>query len=96
MPRRVCLPRRPRWALKPDAVSLLIPPRRRLFFGVGFLGAYTTFSTYVFEDFSVMEKGPWLPGMGNLPGSTAVGRDVYLAKMAVMQVEWLAHVMNEG
>lgn len=83
------------------AERLALDPRWRLFFGVGFLGAYTTFSTYMFESFALLEKGQWLPGVGNLLGSTllgmlAVGAGVYLAKMAVMQVEWLARVMNAG
>lgn len=83
------------------AERLMLDPRWRLFFGVGFLGAYTTFSTYMFESFALLEKGQWLPAVGNLLGSTllgmlAVGAGVYLAKMAVMQVEWLARVLNAG
>lgn len=83
------------------ADRLALDPRWRLFFGVGFLGAYTTFSTYMFESFALMEKGQWLPAVGNLLGSTllgllAVGAGVYLAKMAVMQVEWLVRVINAG
>lgn len=83
------------------AGRLALDPRWRLFFAVGFLGAYTTFSTYMFESFALLEKGQWLPAVGNLLGSTllgllAVGAGIYLAKMAVMQVEWLARVLNAG
>lgn len=83
------------------ADRLVVDPRWRLFFAVGFLGAYTTFSTYMFESFALLEKGQWLLGLGNLLGSSlmgllAVGAGIYLAKMAVMQVEWLARVMNAG
>lgn len=83
------------------AGRLALDPRWRLFFAVGFLGAYTTFSTYMFESFALLEKGQWLPAVGNLLGSTllgllAVGAGIYLAKMAMMQVEWLARVLNAG
>ena len=50
----------------------------------------------MFESFSLMEKGQWLPGMGNLLGIMAVGGGVYLAKMAALQMEWMAQVMNAG
>jgi CrcB protein len=83
------------------AESLALDPRWRLFFGVGFLGAYTTFSTYMFESFSLIDTGQLLPGLGNLLGSTllgilAVGAGIFLARMAGMQVEWLARVLNVG
>lgn len=63
----------------------LIDPRWRLLFAVGFLGAYTTFSTYTYESFNLVVKGQWLPGLLNLLGSAvlgilAVGIGVYLGK----------------
>ncbi len=64
---------------------LLIDPRWRLLIAVGFLGAYTTFSTFAFESFNLLAKGQWLAGLGNLLGSTvlgvaAVALGVYLGK----------------
>ena len=64
---------------------LLIDPRWRLLIAVGFLGAYTTFSTFAFESFNLLAKGQWLAGLGNLFGSTvlgvaAVALGVYLGK----------------
>ena len=64
---------------------LMIDPRWRLLIAVGFLGAYTTFSTFAFESFNLLGKGQWLPGLINLFGSTilgvlAVGLGVYLGK----------------
>jgi fluoride exporter len=63
----------------------LLDPRWRLLFAVGFLGAYTTFSTYAYESFTLIFKGEWLMGLLNLLGSTflgviAVGIGVYLGK----------------
>jgi CrcB protein len=64
---------------------LMLDPRWRLLFFVGFLGAYTTFSTYTYESFNLMFKGQWILGLANLFGSTilgvlAVGLGVYLGK----------------
>jgi CrcB protein len=80
------------------AERLVLDPRWRLFLGVGFLGAYTTFSTFVFESFSLLEKGQWLPGLANLFGSAAlgtlaVGVGIYLGKMAALQAGWLVEVL---
>ena len=65
---------------------LMLDPRWRLLFAVGFLGAYTTFSTYTFESFTLMAEGQWVHGLANLFGSTllgvlAVGLGVFLAKV---------------
>lgn len=39
----------------------LIDPRWRLFLAIGFVGAYTTFSTYAFESFAFLGEGQgWL------------------------------------
>jgi fluoride exporter len=63
----------------------MLDPRWRLLFAVGFLGAYTTFSTYTYESFNLISRGQWLPGLFNLLGSTilgvvAVGLGVFLGK----------------
>lgn len=38
----------------------LLDPRWRLLIAVGFCGSYTTFSSYAFESFALMEQGQWL------------------------------------
>lgn len=50
-----------------------VDPRWRLFFAVGFLGAYTTFSTYTYDSLTMLERGQWLLGLFNLFGSTLLG-----------------------
>jgi CrcB protein len=52
---------------------LLLDPRWRIFFAVGFLGSYTTFSSYTFESLSLIMDNQWLPGLLNLFGSALLG-----------------------
>jgi CrcB protein len=41
--------------------------------GTGFLGGYTTWSTYLWETVSLAETGAWAPAALNLLGSLAAG-----------------------
>lgn len=64
---------------------LMIDPRWRLLIAVGFLGSYTTFSTFTYESLNLLFNGQWLIGLINFFGSTflgilAVGVGVYLGK----------------
>jgi CrcB protein len=45
----------------------------RLFFATGFCGAYTTFSTFTYESFRLLQDGSFLLAFANLLGSLAVG-----------------------
>lgn len=51
----------------------IVDPRWRFLFVVGFLGAYTTFSTYTLECLTLFERGQWLLGLFNVLGSVVVG-----------------------
>lgn len=52
---------------------LVIPPSARLFFAVGFVGAYTTFSTYTFESLALLQARAYLLAAANLIGSVVLG-----------------------
>lgn len=45
-----------------DAI-FLVGPTRRLFINVGFLGAYTTFSSLALGDVLLFANGRWLPAL---------------------------------
>ncbi len=52
---------------------LLVPGEWRILLGIGFLGAYTTFSTWQYETFRLLEAGRWGAGLVNLFGSAVTG-----------------------
>jgi fluoride exporter len=51
----------------------MVDPRWRLFFAIGFLGAYTTFSTYTYESVRLLMDGNWGLGIFNLFASNFLG-----------------------
>jgi CrcB protein len=48
-------------------------PYYRLFFATGFLGAYTTFSTFTYESLRLLQDGSVLFALINVLGSTIIG-----------------------
>lgn len=54
-------------------------PRLRLLLAVGFLGSYTTFSTYTLESLDLFQRGQWHTGFGLLFGSALLGCIAVLA-----------------
>ncbi len=51
----------------------LVDPNLRLLVAVGFLGSYTTFSTYTLESVNLMQEGQFWLGLFNLFGSSLLG-----------------------
>lgn len=51
----------------------IIDPRLRILLTIGFLGSYTTFSTFAYESVTLISQGQWGLGIFNLLGSTLLG-----------------------
>jgi CrcB protein len=65
--------------------TFLVGPTRRLFLNIGFLGAYTTFSTLALGDVQLFTGGKWLPALLYLMLSLAGGIG------AVILGDWLGN-----
>ena len=65
---------------------LALHPNWQFFFAVGFLGAYTTFSTFSFESITLLQEGAWGLGLANMVGSVVLGLLAALAGMAVARL----------
>jgi CrcB protein len=50
---------------------------------IGFLGAYTTFSTFMLESWRLIEAGSWGAAIANLGGSVVLGLVAVVAGMAI-------------
>jgi CrcB protein len=60
----------------------------RLALGVGFLGAFTTFSTFEFETHALIDDGSWLAATANVFASLFVGLIAVRAGIVVAKI-WL-------
>ena len=64
----------------------VLHPNWRLFFVVGFLGAYTTFSTFSYESVVLLQNGSWRLGLVNMLGSVVLGPIAVVMGMAVARL----------
>lgn len=62
---------------------VLLDPRWRLLVAIGFCGSYTTFSSYAFESFTLMEQGQWLLMGANIVASNVTCLAAVLAGAAL-------------
>jgi fluoride exporter len=65
----------------------LVDPQWRLLVAIGFLGSYTTFSSYTYESVSLMLSGQYGAGLLNLFGSSLLGG------LAVLLGIWLGRLV---
>lgn len=66
---------------------VVVAPGWRLFFAVGVMGGYTTFSSFSVETLSFLEQGFWVLGLANLFAN------VGLALTAAVLGFWLARAL---
>jgi fluoride exporter len=60
-----------------------LPPELRGPLMIGFVGAYTTFSTLALESWRLIEDGAWLLAVANLGGSVLLGVAAVVAGIAI-------------
>jgi fluoride exporter len=65
---------------------LSVHPNLRLFFAIGFLGAYTTCSTFSFENFALLQERSYLLALANMLGSVALGLMAVVAGIIVARL----------
>ncbi|MBN1911454.1 MAG: fluoride efflux transporter CrcB [Pirellulales bacterium] len=63
-----------RWAGHAELRSILL---------IGFMGAFTTFSTFMFETGELTRDGQWLWAMGNLAAQNVLGLAAVIAGLAL-------------
>lgn len=56
---------------------------------VGFLGGYTTFSSFTFESVTMMQDGRWMPALAYIVGSNALGLLACFAGIALVRASGL-------
>lgn len=61
------------WFLAAVGARIMVSDTLKLAVAVGFVGAYTTFSTFVYESNALFETGSGVKAMVNLIGSVAIG-----------------------
>ncbi len=61
----------------------VLPADIRLPLLIGFLGSYTTFSTWMLETLRLMEQGAWLAALTNAGGSVVLGMAAVFIGMTV-------------
>jgi CrcB protein len=65
---------------------LLVHPHWRLFFVIGFLGAYTTFSTFSFETWTLIQERSFFMAFVNMVGSVVLGQVAVLAGVVLARL----------
>jgi CrcB protein len=72
------------WALAAERMA--IGPEARTILLVGFLGSFTTFSTFIFESHWLLADARWVWAVANLVAMNVVGLGLFVAGLALGRV----------
>jgi fluoride exporter len=64
----------------------IVHPNWRLFVAIGFLGGYTTFSTFSFETFALIQQRSFFLALANMVGSVVLGQLAVLVGMILARL----------
>ena len=64
----------------------LVHANWRLFFAIGFLGAYTTFSTFSYENFALIQERSYILALANMLGIVFMGLMAVVAGIVVARI----------
>ncbi|MCC6179789.1 MAG: fluoride efflux transporter CrcB [Chloroflexi bacterium] len=68
--------------------KIVADPAWRLLLVVGFLGGYTTFSSYTMEALVLVQEGEWLGAVGYVLGSNVIGLGAAAVGMMFARAIW--------
>lgn len=74
------------WSLFEDRLPL--GSEARMILLTGFMGAFTTFSTFMFETSALLRHGQWLYALANVGGQIALGLLALASGMAVARLRF--------
>lgn len=63
--------------------AVAVSPEFRILIAVGFLGAFTTFSTFSYETVALLQEGAWARGAAYAGGSVLLGLAGVVAGLAL-------------
>lgn len=72
------------WGIMEDRAA--IGPQTRMMVLTGFMGAFTTFSTYAFESASLLRTGQWAYAAANIVGQNVLGIAFLFAGLALARL----------
>jgi len=83
------------WFMMLIGERVIVSDTVRLAVAVGFVGAYTTFSTYMFESDKMIQDGSWWRATGYLVASLALGliavrMGAILGRQTSVLIHWMA------
>ncbi|NJB66604.1 CrcB protein [Desulfobaculum xiamenense] len=64
----------------------ILGPQARVIILTGFMGAFTTFSTFMFETATLLRDGQWLPAVLNIAGQNMVGLALLFTGLALARL----------
>ena len=73
---------------------IVILPEVKVFIFIGFLGAFTTFSTYAFETLNLLKEGELKMALFNILANNVLG--IFLVFLGILTSKYLIFLVEKG